>query len=450
MIVVPVKPGHDTALDCALANLANLVGDPTASPFAAVDALHFCRFVVLPAGTGPDGSVFHKSLIFSTCYDPPFDRHLELLVTKCSGALSAVLGHCVGCQDAPSPEELRVFLTNNRTRPNTFYVGVHGRSVSQLRDESALRESLETFIDSEGGMTLRNQPAQKIRAAIQEIVKSRADALGWAAQPDAPDGLLARLLDALPVILRVLLALVIIALIAQVVGWPMLLMVLVGALVVAIGAWVVLLHRHEADDRAHDPILGSGPNDKKLDINLRIKHLAELEDLSLNNQFSSLSVVKPGVFRRLTLWTVLTAINFVARYFIAFDPNSQGRLSDIPTIHFARWIMVDNGRRLFFESNYTGSWERYLGDFVDKAASGLTAVWSNTVGFPPSTGLVGDGARDEQPFKRVARVSQIETQVWYAAYKDLTVKNVLNNRDIHRGLFGLMDDAATRAWLNKL
>jgi hypothetical protein len=220
------------------------------------------------------------------------------------------------------------------------------------------------------------------------------------------------------------------------------LLVLMG---LAVGAWALLLRRHEEDDRANDPLLGAGPNDDTQAINERIKRLAELEDFGVNNQFSSLMRIKRGPFRKFTQWAVLTAINFAARYL-----NNQGRLADIPTIHFARWIMVDDGRRLLFESNFDGSWERYLGDFVDKARAGLTAVWSNTVGFPPSKWLVQEGAADEQPFKWVARASQIETQVWYSAYPQLTVKNILNNREIHRGLFGEMSDAEIGKWLKRL
>jgi hypothetical protein len=49
----------------------------------------------------------------------------------------------------------------------------------------------------------------------------------------------------------------------------------------------------------------------------------------------------------------------------------------------------------------------------------------------------------------VARVSQIETQVWYSAYPNLTTKNILNNREIHRGLFGELSDGEIVKWLKR-
>ncbi len=44
-----------------------------------------------------------------------------------------------------------------------------------------------------------------------------------------------------------------------------------------------------------------------------------------------------------------------------------GKLGEISTIHFARWISIDHGQRLLFLSNYDGSWTNYLGDFRDEA-----------------------------------------------------------------------------------
>ena len=65
------------------------------------------------------------------------------------------------------------------------------------------------------------------------------------------------------------------------------------------------------------------------------------------------------------------------------------------TIHFARWVFIDGKRRMFFASNYDGSLESYMDDFIDKVAWGLNLVFSNGVGYPRTSWLVRGGARNE-------------------------------------------------------
>ena len=156
---------------------------------------------------------------------------------------------------------------------------------------------------------------------------------------------------------------------------------------------------------------------------------------------ASITIVKPGLFRQFTLRTVLWLVNLVARI------STNGKLLGIPSIHFAHWALIDNGKRLLFVSNFDGSWENYLDDFIDKASAGLTAIWSNTVGFPRARFLAFDGARDGARFKAYARDSQRYTNVWYSAYPELTVETIDNNSSIREDLFTSLDDAATRTWL---
>ena len=55
------------------------------------------------------------------------------------------------------------------------------------------------------------------------------------------------------------------------------------------------------------------------------------------------------------------------------------------------------------------------------ASAGLTAIWSNTVGFPRTQFLAWGGARDGTRFKAIARDKQVYTDAWYSAYPELTV-----------------------------
>ena len=139
---------------------------------------------------------------------------------------------------------------------------------------------------------------------------------------------------------------------------------------------------------------------------------------------------------------MLWVINLAARLYWY-----KGSLGGIPTIHFARWVMIDNSRRLLFFSNFDGSWENYLGDFIDKAAVGLTAVWSNTVEFPKTEFLLLKGAKDEERFKEWARAKQVPTQVWYSAHANETVKNILDNFTMRNQIEPALNAADTESWL---
>ena len=140
----------------------------------------------------------------------------------------------------------------------------------------------------------------------------------------------------------------------------------------------------------------------------------------------------------------------------------RGDLGGITAIHFARWVILRDQRsaaerrgrakrhRLLFFSNYDGSWESYLGEFIDRAASGLTAVWSNTCGFPATRALIQDGARDEEAFKQWTREHQIPTQVWWTGAPDSTVRNVRDDIWIRRRLDRGLADDEVQTWMRRL
>ena len=109
--------------------------------------------------------------------------------------------------------------------------------------------------------------------------------------------------------------------------------------------------------------------------------------------------MKPGAFRRGLLRFVLFAVEFRARF-----QFFKGDLGGIETIHCAHWAVLHQGNpRLLFFSNYDGSWERYLGDFIEEAGGGMTSVWSNTVEFPRTQCLLWGGASNERVFKAWTR-----------------------------------------------
>jgi len=106
----------------------------------------------------------------------------------------------------------------------------------------------------------------------------------------------------------------------------------------------------------------------------------------------------------------------------------------VRTIHFARWVFIDARQRIIFLSNYDGSLESYMDDFINKVGFGLNLVFSNGIGYPRARFLVKGGSTDERKFKEYLRRHQIPTQVWYKAYPGLTAVDLERNLRIREGL----------------
>lgn len=449
-IVTPVLPGHADPLAAVLEEISETVPDHEDLPFGELTRVHFLRWVLLPAATDDLGRDTSTQLVLSTNYDEPLAAHLAELVEVARPALDRMYQHCEGypAPDARSSENISSYLRAHDAGYDTLYVGTRGRTVEQIRREADLRTAIQQFLDAKGGdPSFREQSPGAVRASIQDFVRSDPDLdpeglrrsnsdFAWAtsAPPEVPsrwpqpwDS------TGFASLTTVLLLLVAIPW-ASGPGWALL--GVEGAILLGgIGAYGVWLRGRERRDEEFPPVTDYE----------HVRRLAEKEDRIVQNQMSSVTTVKAGGLRSATLYAVLWAIDLFGRYVY-----TEGQLGSISSIHFARWVAIDGGQRLVFFSNFDGSWENYLGDFIDKAASGLTAVWSNTVGFPKTRFLVGAGARDEQRFKAYARNSQVLTQVWYSAYRDLTVQNINNNSAIRAGLFGEQTPAETRAWLQRL
>ncbi len=204
-------------------------------------------------------------------------------------------------------------------------------------------------------------------------------------------------------------------------------------LMVAVTVYL-LFRRQERDDWVSD----RSPDPATLTA------ILERENHFRQNHMVSVTTRKPGFIRaftlRLAFWAIATLGPRLYR---------PGYLGDVGTIHFARWITPPGSRDLIFFSNYGGSWEAYLEDFITLAHEGLTAVWSNTVGFPRSSNLFQGGATDGERFKRYARQSMQPTRFWYCAYPGIETDMIRANAAIRGGLAGAMteDDAAN--WLGR-
>jgi hypothetical protein len=397
-----------------LSDLLELVqADPeknTYIPFRSVKSLHFASLVLHRA---PDYGAY---LIFENNFDGMLDEYLADLYTHSSSGLHQIYSYC---QDytvtrAGDREGILAYLSAHVVRPNAYHIGNTGRSAKRILQEHALRDALETQAD---GLLQSSKatPPSSLLGAFQNFVRSNPQFV-WVPGVGPRQTFVERFVPWVKLVLGVLLALVL--------SPP----ALIGLLVLRL-------------KESADPVQQKPANSQNL------KKLVQSEDRtpSVQNHMASITIVKPGWLRRLTIKVVLWAINLVAR-----ATATHGELSGIPSIHFAHWSLIDNGRRLLFLSNFDGSWENYLDDFIDKASSGLTAVWSNTLNFPRTQFLILGGARDGPRFKAVARDSQTVTNAWYSAYWDLTVQGIDNNSGIREDILRPLSPDATKAWLHRL
>jgi len=160
-----------------------------------------------------------------------------------------------------------------------------------------------------------------------------------------------------------------------------------------------------------------------------LRQMAQREDRVVQNHMGSVVHIKPGLLRAVLIRAGLRAVGLAVRVFA-----TDGYLGSMRTIHFAHWAIVNNGSRLMFFSNFDGSWESYLDDFIEKAHSGLTLAWCNGVGFPAARFLIFDGASHGRRFKAWARHSMALSQFWFSAYPEYTVNQIERHARVAEGL----------------
>ncbi|HZK80187.1 MAG TPA: hypothetical protein VFC46_03950 [Humisphaera sp.] len=388
------------------------VGSAEAFPFEKLTNVHFSRFVILDPAVDLNNQPIPPALVFLIDFDGSLDSFLPNLLSIAAGHLDQLFGSCQGYSTANNAARA-AFLKSHMVPAGTLYVNWVGRTVAQVQQEADLQQTIEEFVDRSHGK-FKSMGSRDIRTAIVQYVRAEPS-LAWAREPLPPMPLSWRSRQLAEMTLIALIAIALLPLIAIILPF-----------------FIIALRMHEKTDV---------PSTQQPDL-ATLDSLAALEDHVVHNQFSAIGLVKPGPFRKITMTVVLFAVNFGTRFIW-----NKGNLSGVNTIHFARWVFLNDKRRLIFASNYDGSLESYMDDFIDKVGWGLNAVFSNGVGYPKTNWLIYDGSSDEQAFKDFLHTHQIPTQIWYSAYPQLTGLNLVNNAKIRAGLYGEMSEDDARVWL---
>lgn len=416
-MIVNIREGMQQELVTLLQHIDAAVGTNDIIPFRQIPSIHFARFVILDKCVDIRGNSIRPRLVFTTNYDRPLDGHLHSMVAVAGPGLWRIFSMC---EDSPAGKydaaALEKFLASHNKKAETFYVGVGYRSVQQIRNENVLRNAINDFADS-NRRNFQQQPALAVRQQIIDFVHSRPE-LQWAATPETPASAGWNIRFYGKLILVILLFLLFLPLII-----PFVIL------------WMLIMLGHEITEKDDpDPV-----------TNAHIRELVNRETQIVQAQFSALGNVKPGKFRLATMMFLLRSTDFLAPYLF-----SKGKLSGIPTVHFARWLIIDEGRQMLFLSNYDGNSEDYLRDFIHIAAKQLTLMFCHTQGYPRTRLMIFGGAKDAEGFMAWARYKQIITNVWYSANTQVSVMNIYQNNKIRNGLYGNMTEAKAKEWISMI
>src|ERR1700722_12737843 len=407
MVVAPIIAGREAELRRLLAGMNREPGvadpDNLLVPFGKITTLHFARFVVLVDETREDLLVYGaplpnaiNSLAFLCDCDGTADALRRDLVTYAGAGLRQIFSFCDSFQ---SSLDLLRWMEEHEQTAATTYNNWLGRTVQQVREEEALRKALDLQLQIK---TAAGLSPRRVWEELHVFVAGEKASGRLSLTPPAPTPLMWSIENML-----------------DCVGVPLLLLLLSPILLLYLPIFLIQLRIHEL----RDPVIAPRPTLE------HTKSLAVIEDRVITNQFSAYGNIKPGLFRRWTLAFLLFAVEYTTRHIY-----NRGFLARVNTIHFARWVFLDNRTRLFFASNYDGGLETYMGDFINKVAWGLNVVFSNGVGYPRTNWFVSDGGKDELPFKDFLRRHQLPTDVWYDAAPGITAFDMERNSRIRSGI----------------
>ena len=423
MVLAAIDPQREVELRALLASMNHAPGrvnaDNALVPFAQFDTLHFARFVILEDKTLEDVRVhgmpvrtYPLYLAFLGDVDGDPDAFVVELAERAEKGLRAIFSCCTGF--APDTD-LVAWMKRHACPAIANYVNCRGRTVRRVREEAALKQALDEYLQV-NATALSGLAAQEVFARLREFVNSEISAKRLTLSEESPTPTAWRIRNTL-----------------HLVGVPVLVLLASPLLLLAAPIVVFRLRQLEKSDfelcwradQAHSDAL------------------AFSEDRDVTNQFTAFASRKPGFVRLWTLLGILLTVDYAARHLVR-----RGRLGRIRTIHFARWVLLDGKRRGAFFSNYDGTVESYMDDFINKAGFGLNAIFSAAIGYPRTNWLVRDGCADEQKYRNFLRRHTLPTQVWYKAYPDLTAVDLERNRLIREGLeSSSMSEQKSREWV---
>ena len=394
-----IKQGKEDDVKQKISELGNPsnVMQPSMLSHESFPKVHFMRFLVAPATT-IKGKDIGASLLYSANLDSSVEEHYKDLATTIGEFLHELFLLCEG-YDFPEfdKKNLIPFMQAHFLKTPAFYVGAPNRSVDRIHMEDQLRRDVAEFVNTTDKKM--DSPVATLNA-IHEWLASDANKDRYTLSETSSK--------------------------TPRIWWiPAFFTLIIACILLIFMGVIIFPFIHFFYERRNKP----------LGLDLNQLNAAELEkkeaaeNTVYQNQLSQVFITKGGL-RRFVLWVNLRLTQILANNIFV-----KGKLLGTPTIHFARWMMIDGGKRFVFFSNFDGSYDEYLGDFVDNSGWGLNAIYGASEGYPTTFWGLGGGAYKIAQFLGWGRYWQVETQAWYSAYPNLGLSQIINNSLLREGLY---------------
>ncbi|MGO9450125.1 MAG: hypothetical protein ACLQDV_03605 [Candidatus Binataceae bacterium] len=419
-IVADIKPEGEQALRQTLEHIGSALRAHNEILFHNTQTVHYAAWLILPGVQHDCGDADSPArLLLETNYDGDLDQHLDDLVSHCGSAFDRIYAYCEGypATGCATRELVLTFLKERyrltSSNPTAYYVAFPGRTVADIRNAIVVYEHARDFLDNRRPQCVsQEQIHEELIAYFRTLPQYQRPRLCRVTQRGQKWKLAFNLIA--PTLLCTLLVGTLFYFKWFKIAISLLLLPILYLLILLLAARCQEIIEKRRTRRCEEKI---GKQCARSRDSTRHDEEFHLLNVGPQNHLCTLATLRIGRFRQFLIRQALLLGRVLTRYIFIL-----GKLDLMPTIHFARWILI--GNEVLFLSNYDGSFSSYFADFSDQAW-GVNLVWGNTQGFPPTRFLYLDGARDLDAFETQALSHFYPAPVFYSAYEGYPVQNIL-------------------------
>jgi hypothetical protein len=396
-IVTRINRKDLDALDQLLTDIGHEVDKNPYLRFIEMISLHMAGIVI--AAKDPR---FEPILIFESNFDGTADAYLRELIAHGRAGLDAIYSKCEGypSETALTDTAVLAYLRRHSAPAAAFFVGLPGQSVGSIRNAIAVRKEINRFLDAEMVTnSLRGLSALQIRDRI--VAHLERDSPVKSEIPPRTFASYGPIATRNTILIAALFVLILIG------TWKVLIPLL--------AIWILAIRYLEIREK-DAPVRPDPPVDDRT---------YAVEDLLIQNHLATIGIIKDNPLRRFTIRVVVALVGVMYKRILL-----RGGFGGIITLHFAHVVLLDKGRRVLLLTGYDGSALEYLGNFTDVAGMYINAAYGSVENYPACKWMLGRGASSLEGFAGFSRQHMQYTPVFYSAYPQETVLNLMKDLDL--------------------